>query len=45
MWRGFLVESKAFMGYSNLSLKHKIQFWLIYPIAYIKFNYCLIFHK
>ena len=41
-WRGFLIESKSYMGYDNMTSKEKVHFWLIYPKAFVYFNYLQI---
>lgn len=35
-WRGFLIESKSYMGYGVNTPRWK--FWLYYPIAWWKFH-------
>lgn len=36
-WRGFYLESKSLMCYSNMTPISKIKFWVKYPIAYYKY--------
>ncbi len=38
-WKGFLVESKSYMGYEKRSWKKKVKFWWMYPKAYFVFHW------
>lgn len=44
-WKGFLIESKSFMDYENLSFLGKLEFWFRYPKAYVLFRYHYLFFK
>lgn len=36
MFRGFLLESKSYMGYPKCG---RLYFWVRFPIAWIKFHW------
>jgi hypothetical protein len=36
-FEGFKIESKKYMGYEDRTFKEKIDFWIRYPRAYLKF--------
>jgi len=38
-FRGFLIESKAYMSYDTRSRVGKIRFWLAYPKALARYYY------
>lgn len=42
VWKGFLKESKLFMNYRR---GNRIQFWLMFPKAWFRFNYLMLRYK
>jgi len=40
-WQGFMKESKSFMNYNARTGFGKLRFWAYYPIALIKYKYCI----
>lgn len=36
-FRGFIPESKSFMGYNKMSFLQRLCFWVRVPIAYCRF--------
>jgi len=41
----FTKVSMSYMSYENGTLIQKIKFWIQFPIAYLKFQRCVMFEK